>query len=94
MLIGNYIFHKDKMGIDILQKFTPPNTDYNSLAFVFVFMLLGLIEVVWTPILFKAEKRTNIHKLDDPKIPFYDRITTYEGPPHFSKKGKEIEDFG
>ena len=56
-----------------LQKFIAPKNDKNS-----------TIKVTWTPQFSLLENKTNIHKINDPKINLYERVVTHEGPEHLA----------
>ncbi|CAG9311958.1 unnamed protein product [Blepharisma stoltei] len=71
---NDFIHNRDKPLSGILQKWIHPKNAQNS-----------LIKVIWSPQFCLLEKRTNIHKLDDPKMEFYDKLVTYEGLEHNSK---------
>ena len=64
--------------IDILQKFVHPKECKNT-----------AIRVSWSSNLYNTQKRANIYDLTNNKIPFIERMVTFEGPQLLSRKGNE-----
>lgn len=65
---------KDEKNLNcMIQQFIQPKHNQNS-----------MLKVSWTPQFCMMTKKTNIHLLDNPKLPIMNRIATFEGPEHFS----------
>lgn len=62
-------------GTSILQRFVPSlNATHND-----------MIEAVWSPALFHAHRRQNIHEIADDRVDVNDRCITFEGRTHLSR---------
>ena len=50
-------------------------------------IVIAVIQVTGSSQFCLLQRRTNIHPIDSPKIGFYERIVTFEGPEHYSVLG-------
>ena len=70
---NDFIQNPEKCKSGILQKWIQPKSNHNS-----------LIKVQWSSQFCLIERRTNIYRLDDQKVEFYEKLVTYEGIEHNS----------
>jgi hypothetical protein len=71
--LRDFLFYRDKENNGILQRFLQPKGDRNC-----------ILRAVWSPKIFYAERRTNLHGLCEHKLPLHCRAVTFEGPEHYS----------
>jgi len=69
----DYLFQKEKSHNVIIQKFIEPKNGQNA-----------LIKVAWTPQFCLFFRKTNIHEINNSKVPLVNRLATFEGGEHLS----------
>jgi len=77
-----------------LQKFIEPKNNKNckikkkNSKENFIFFIIALIKVSWSPQFCLLYRKTNIYDLTNNRVSLYDKLVTFEGPEHLTLSGK------
>eukprot|EP00668_Euglena_longa_P035122 GGOE01045111.1.p1 GENE.GGOE01045111.1~~GGOE01045111.1.p1 ORF type:complete len:689 (+),score=140.01 GGOE01045111.1:232-2298(+) len=67
--IERFLTKRSKKGESLLQRFVYPKGHRN-----------GVLQAIWSPHVFRCDRRYNVNKLCDSHVPRYERGVTFEGP--------------
>jgi hypothetical protein len=93
--IDHLLYHRTKPNGSVLQRFTLPHSPSHSGSCTscrvrtfrrqfHASMSSGVLKISYMNGLISVQRRTNINRLGDDTIDVYERLVTYEGPPHHS----------